>query len=53
MPRRVVPQLAGQAARDLCTHRTNADALIKQKPKGTYGLYTGIPVTTALRWQPA
>ena len=44
MPDQVVSQLSGQASEDLCTpQELTADALIKQQPKGTYGLYTGIP----------
>jgi ABC-type sugar transport system substrate-binding protein len=54
MPKEVVSQLSGQASEDLCTpQELTADALIKQKPTGTYGLYTGIPGNnSAATWQP-
>jgi ABC-type sugar transport system substrate-binding protein len=54
MPDEVVSQLSGQASEDLCTpQELTADALIKQAPKGTYGLYTGIPGNnSAATWQP-
>ena len=54
MPDQVVSQLSGQASEDLCTpQELTADALIKQQPKGTYGLYTGIPGNnSAATWQP-
>ncbi len=54
MPDQVVSQLSGQASEDLCTpQELTADALIKQQPKGGYGLYTGIPGNnSAATWQP-
>ena len=54
MPDEVVSQLSGQASEDLCTpQELTADALIEQVPKGTYGLYTGIPGNnSAATWQP-
>jgi ABC-type sugar transport system substrate-binding protein len=54
MPDEVVSQLSGQAAEDLCTpQELTADTLIAQIPKGTYGLYTGIPGNnSAATWQP-